>query len=548
MEDTFINVLFVFVSLLVSKDIVHERDDDVTVGMRDYEDVLLRESEKLKELSIATNLTCSNQQASQNAGGDVDQTVSNVDQNLSQGDVELLEKPKTGHDDTHHDNQTSFTDQETAYSWYLWKTLSLISLVRFLKWVMKLDFKPRSLSSPNRKNATFLNSEVSEMDYKTLTSFYDQCVQVPASESWHTCEFVEGFANDLLEAVRNEYTDVKIEDCVGVGSLYEQWACRKSLVCDIHVPIIPPKPYSFEFKLLRDRTTLYSSVNMVKGPDLSVCVCNGSNLDDDTLCLLHPDKNDNIVEDCINGPLCPEDSPYLSKSRIVKWFRNSIKKAWKDISHKYDFELTFRNCESPGSVKVRFRSGKEILFNITPVVRVQGSDVHLISYLPSIGHLSDTQWPVCFARYENSLLEHFTTTLPRNSCHIRCLHILSFLHKHQIGLTGRCGLTSYHVKNALLHRLLADTPLSWRPEQIGQRLGDALTFLQRRVEAKVLHHALVGNGLIPSDFGFPKEFREGKPINLFQPLLSNEECSKMERHLAEMTKNIPVLIYEYSMK
>lgn len=615
MEDTFLHVIFVVVSLLLSKEhnVIHDLDDDVIGSMKDHERVLLQEGKKLEELSTATNLPHSNRQASQNPGGegdlsdvkqmmpnvrtvvqheeqmspvgdqnyscqtafapddqekldvsanrtshmsntgqiDIDQTGSNVDQNFSQGDEELLEKPKTGHIDTHHDNQALFMGQMTDYSWYFWKGLSLFSLIRFLKWIMKLYFKPRSKmpSFLNGKNATFLNTKVSEIDYKTLTSFYDQCVQVPVSKSWQTCAFVEGFAKDLLETVRNARPDMKIEDFVEVGRLYEQWPSRKSLVCEYHVPIIPRKPFSFEFELFRDKITLYSNVNMVKDTVSSICICNDTNPDADTLCLLHPDnKTNNIAEDYINDPLCHEDSPYLSKKRVGKWFRNALKKAWEEISHKYDFELTFHNTESPGSLKVRFRSGKVILLNITPVVRFQDSEAHLISYLSSIMHLSDTHWPVCFARYEYSLLQHFHKMLPRNSCHIRCLQILSFLHNHQIGLTGECKLTSYHLKNALLHRLLVDTPSLWRPEHIGQRLDDALTFLQQRVKAKVLQHALVGNSLIPSNFGFPKEFRKEKPINLFQPLLSNEEFSKIERHLVEMSKNIPVLIYEYSTK
>ncbi|KAA0721973.1 Inositol 1,4,5-trisphosphate receptor-interacting protein [Triplophysa tibetana] len=616
MEETFLHVIFVVVSLLLTKDpnVIHDLHDDDIVSMKEHERVRLQEGKKLEELSTDTILLHSNQQAFQNPGreGDAsdvkqmmpnvrtvvqheeqmspvgdqnyfrqtafapddqekldvsadwtshmsntgqietDQTVSNVDQNFSQGDEELLEKPKTGHIDTHHENQALFMGQMTDYSWYLWKALSLISSIRFLNWVWKLYFKPRSKmpSFLNGKNATFLNTKVSEIDNKTLTSFYDQCVQVPVSKSWQTCAFVEGFAKDLLETMRNARPDVKIEDFVGVGTLYEQWPSRKSLVCELNVPIIPPKPFSFELKLFRDKTTLYSSVNMVKGPESSICICNDSNPDDDTLCLLHPDnKTDNIVEDYITHPLCHKDSLYLSKTLAGKWFRNAVKKAWEEISHKYEFELIFRDTESPGSLKVRFRSGQAILLNITPVVRFQDSEAHLISYLSSVKHLSDTHWPVCFARYEHSLLQHFTKMLPRNSCHIRCLQILSFLHNHQIGLTGKCGLTSYHLKNALFHRLLVDTPSLWRPEQIGQRLDDALTFLQQRVKAKVLHHALVGNSLIPSDFGFPKVFRVEKPINLFQPLLSDEElCFKTERHLVEISKNIPVLIYEYSTK
>uniref|UniRef100_A0A8C2KL15 Inositol 1,4,5-trisphosphate receptor-interacting protein n=1 Tax=Cyprinus carpio TaxID=7962 RepID=A0A8C2KL15_CYPCA len=483
MEDTLLKVFVVVVSLLLSKDpnVVHDQDDDIMVSMQDHEHFLLEEGAKLEHGELTT---------------------------ITQG------------------KQSS--DQEDTYSWYLWKTLSLISFFRILKNFLRKGFKLKS------KMLRCLNmSQVTDLDSKTLTSFHNQCILVPPSHSWQTCEFVEGFVNDLLEAVRTTGSDMEIEDFVGVGSLYEQWASRKSIVCDIHVPVVPPKPYSLEVKMVKG------------GASSTICPCSNSNLDDDdTLCLLHPDKKeDHVTEKNIYDLLCQENSSYLAKTHVVKWFKTAVRKAWDEISHKYEFDLLFQNRENPGSLKVRFRSGWVILFNLTPVVRFKDSEVHLIPYSPS-GIFSDTHWPVCFMRYENTLLQHITKTLPDNACHIHCLQILSFLHKHQTGLTGPCGLTNYHLKNAVLH-LLVNKTLSWDPEQMACRLDDLLTFLKQKLKAKSLNHALVGNPLIPSEIGFPEEFRMGKPVNLFLPLSNEELYLKTNRHLLEMIRNMPVLIYEY---
>ncbi|KAG1956267.1 inositol 1,4,5-trisphosphate receptor-interacting protein [Pimephales promelas] len=323
----------------------------------------------------------------------------NVDQNVSQGDPTQPEKPQSDQIDTHRDqgllikqktptssqrlpminqevidtNSKQSSDQEDYLSWYIWKVLSLISVLRFLKKFLKKG----SILQRKKPQCLSIFSVASNIDNETLTSFHHQCVLVPPSYSWQTCEFVEGFVNDLVKTVRNMSkagSDMEIADIVGVGSLYEQWASKKSIMCDIHIPIIPPKLYSFEFELLKEcrgsSTNQYCcKVKMVKDSASSICPCNNSNLhDDDMLCLLHPDnkKGDHVAESYL---LCQENSSYLAKTHVVKWFKTAIRKAWKEISHKYEFELIMQNGENPGSLKVRFRSGRAILFNLTPVVR-----------------------------------------------------------------------------------------------------------------------------------------------------------------------------------
>lgn len=91
-----------------------------------------------------------------------------------------------------------------------------------------------------------LSAEVPLPDCDTLNRFYDKCVKVSPNESWRVTEFVEGFANDLLEAMRS-MSDVEvgmvIEDFVVEGRI-------SSLVCDI-VPIAPLEPYSFNSGITR---------------------------------------------------------------------------------------------------------------------------------------------------------------------------------------------------------------------------------------------------------------------------------------------------------
>lgn len=447
---------------------------------------------------------------------------------------------------------------ENQYNWYFWKFLTLISLIRFLrKYILKgsqssgavIPIRDKSKSqSPGILSKRFIP------DHRKLCCFYDQHVRIPPSTCTQACEFVEGFMDELLEAareVRNKETDMQIGDFIGVGSLYELWATGKATVCDLYVPITAPRSHGFDVELWKEKDTSllgFGRIKMVKAENTSNgCPCmDGNSDDDDMLCLLHPrSETSKVMTNAIGGPLCQENTPYLSKKQVVRWFRTMIIKAWRKISHKYEFELGFRNQMAPGALRVRFRSGQVILFNITPVVQVKASKVYLVSYLSSNQNISDIHWPISFASYENALLQYFNKTLPYNSCHIKCLQILSFLNKQQNSLTGKCGLTSYHLKSTLLH-LLVHKPTEWNCEQLTNRLADMLTFLEQRLQAKEFHHVLVGNSHVPKDIVLPKEFQMAKPTNIFLQMVLDEECYlKTVHHFQELVKNAPVFIQEY---
>lgn len=471
------------------------------------------------------------------------------------------------------------TSTEGEYMWYLCNAYSLFTLIRFLLRHLRGNSPDQEMPETSQHDrqapVPSVSAEISVPDQETLMSFYDRYVHVPTHESQRVCEFVEGFVDDLLIAIRetsskDDRADVEVEDFLDVGSLYEAWCTGRTLTCDLWVPISLREPYSLQAQLStnHDEDTGsdvqgYGRVKVLKGGGSSAngCPCSQASEDSDMLCLLHTndkkeEKRDEVT-DAIDGPLCCENTPYLSRTDVARWFCSAAHKAWQQMSHKYELELKFWSRESPFTWHVRFRSGRTIHFNVTPVVMFKDTDVCLVSCLAPKKRKNDDddvtleaqeQWPLSFARYERNLLRLLGRHLPQNSCHLRCLQILSFLNQKQVGLTGESGLSSHHLKTAMLHLLLDKALLSseWGAECLADRSRDALGLLKKSLQTRWLSHALVGNPLIPQELGLPANVCHSKPINILQPLLNQGRLYiRTVQHFDEMLRNMPVLIQEY---
>ncbi|XP_017552027.1 inositol 1,4,5-trisphosphate receptor-interacting protein [Pygocentrus nattereri] len=447
-----------------------------------------------------------------------------------------------------------------CYGWYFWSALSLV--IFFTIEVCRQDLIPGETSDPSEDEEGYTNAgaKVVTLDKGVLSNFCETSFHPFIHESGRVREFVEGFADDLLEALRSfcdREVDMELEDFVGVGSMFESWRICKPLMCDLIVPFATPEPYSFQFQLWclasSDIPLDLQGCGRIKLTKMNGncpdCLCGTTNLGEDMLCLLHNRNESSEVDDhALEELLCSRNTPYLSKDQVMKWFQISVTKAWGQISHKYEFELTFRNLDFPGALKVRFRSGKVIVLNITPAIQLEDTDAYFISHCPSdTANMSDIHWHLSFTVYERNLLKHMAKRLPDNSCHLRCLQLASFLHRKQTGLTGRSALTNYHLKTALLHLLLRKSPSSWKPQCLDQRLQDLLGFLQKSLQEKRLSHIIIGNHLIPAAIGVPTIFLTTESINLFRPLvLQRQIYAKMVEHFQEMLRNAPVLIQEYT--
>lgn len=452
------------------------------------------------------------------------------------------------------------SSSEDGYSWYFWST---VSFVIFLTIEMcRSDLASAEIQPVEDEDILSecgsINPRKMELDKDVLSNFCDKSTYTSSHDNWRVREFVEGFADDLLESLRSvcdRETDMELGDFVGIGSMFESWKVCKPLTCDLIVPFSPPDPYSFQFHLWCDTSSNVppdmqgcGKIKVANFGEDKDCLCGSANLGEDMLCLLHS-RNDVVTVDLSPDELlCSKNTPFLSKDQVMKWFQISVTKAWGLISHKYDFEVTFRNLDAAGALKVRFRSGKVIVLNIIPVVQLQDTDAYFVSHFPSAcDDPADPYWALSCAVYERNLLKLLAKRLPQNSCHIHCLRVITFLHRKQTGLSGKSALTNYHLKTALLHLLLSKKPYAWGIESLEQRLRDVLSFLQRSLQEKRLHHILIGNSEVPGDLQVPEILRKAEPINLLRPLVLQMDLhAGTVRHFNEMMRNAPVLIQEYT--
>ncbi|XP_034537902.1 inositol 1,4,5-trisphosphate receptor-interacting protein [Notolabrus celidotus] len=487
-----------------------EQDEELISRMREHEEMLVKEQARLEE-------------------------------ELSQLESKQEESSKEG------------------YSWYFWSAVSFV--IFFTIEMCRVDIADTDVRPVEDEDMFSESGSVTPrmmvLDKDLLSNFCDKCTYTSAHENWRVREFVEGFADDLLESLRSvcdREADMEVWDFVGIGSMFESWKVCKPLMCDLLVPFSPPDPHSFQFQL-------WCSSSSDVPPDMQGCgkikvtkeneegcLCGSANLGEDMLCLLHSRNDVTKVDRSPEELLCSRNTPFLAKDQVMKWFQISVTKAWGRISHKYDFEVTFRNLDAAGALKIRFRSGKVIVMNIIPVVQLEDTDAYFVSHFPSdCESPADPYWPLSFAVYERNLLKYYAKRLPQHSCHLHCLQIVTFLHRKQTGLTGKSALTNYHFKTALLHLLLSKNSSSWGYENMEHRLRDVLCFMQKSLQEKRLHHALIGNSKVPKHAQVPEMIRTAEPVNLLRSLvLQTDLYAATVRHFQEMLRNANVLIQEYT--
>ncbi|XP_062927210.1 inositol 1,4,5-trisphosphate receptor-interacting protein [Mobula hypostoma] len=466
-----------------------------------------------------------------------------LEQELAEAEAAVAEEPQAESDD----------------SWGSWGAYPLAGLLLLLLalWGCGLVGCPRALrllvGGEEDPESGELPPLASLPDLQALACFYEQSVRLPVDEVSRTREMVEGFADDLLEAVRSvcdRELDMELQESVGVGSLYENWRLDRPLACDLLVPFSPPEPYRFQAKLMLAAGPEFLARGAVRvlGPEPGACRCGDTQLARDMLCLVHGEQGPAANQELLWAPT----APYLSRGPVMRWFQAALTKAWARISHKYDFELGFQELERPGSLRIRFRSGKVVLFNLCPVVQYDGSDMYLtLAWDPPGGQAGrrpdrDTVWELSSAVYEKRFLNWVAKRLPPSPCHLACLQIAAFLHQKQIRLSGPGGLCRYHLKTALLHLLARLPPAAWHRSCLPARLRDLLELLQQALRHGRLDHFILGSGSALPELNIPAGLRAAQQPNLLAGLVARRQLLAQARHmLAEMQRNATVLVREY---
>lgn len=456
---------------------------------------------------------------------------------------------------------------ESRTAWDLWSTVCMILFLLIEVWRQDHQdgLSPECLGGdedelPGLEGAPLRGLTLPNK--ATLDHFYEHCIRGATADAARTREFVEGFVDDLLEALRslcNRDTDVEVEDFIGVDSMYENWQVDKPLLCHLFVPFIPPEPYHFHPELWCSSPSApldlqgYGQIKVVQADEDTLgCICGKTKLGEDMLCLLHGKNNLVRPSSEVEDPLCAKGSPYLNTMQVMKWFQTALTRAWHRIAHKYEFDLAFGQLDTPGSLKIKFRSGKFMPFNLIPVIQCDDSDLYFVSHLPrelsGETPVSSTDWLLSFAVYERHFLRTTSKALPEGACHLSCLQIASFLLSKQSRLTGPSGLGNYHLKTALLHLLLSRRAADWKAGQLNARLHELLRFLEKSLLEKKLHHFFIGNRKVPETMGLPEAIRRAEPLNLFRPFVLQRSLYRQTvDSFYELLKNAPALISEYSL-
>lgn len=456
---------------------------------------------------------------------------------------------------------------ESRTAWDLWSTVCMILFLLIEVWRQDHQdgLSPECLGGdedelPGLEGAPLRGLALPNK--ATLDHFYEHCIRGATADAARTREFVEGFVDDLLEALRslcNRDTDVEVEDFIGVDSMYENWQVDKPLLCHLFVPFIPPEPYHFHPELWCSSPSApldlqgYGQIKVVQADEDTLgCICGKTKLGEDMLCLLHGKNNLVRPSSEVEDPLCAKGSPYLNTMQVMKWFQTALTRAWHRIAHKYEFDLAFGQLDTPGSLKIKFRSGKFMPFNLIPVIQCDDSDLYFVSHLPrelsGETPVSSTDWLLSFAVYERHFLRTTSKALPEGACHLSCLQIASFLLSKQSRLTGPSGLGNYHLKTALLHLLLSRRAADWKAGQLNARLHELLRFLEKSLLEKKLHHFFIGNRKVPETMGLPEAIRRAEPLNLFRPFVLQRSLYRQTvDSFYELLKNAPALISEYSL-
>ncbi|KAM8842427.1 inositol 1,4,5-trisphosphate receptor-interacting protein [Synchiropus picturatus] len=403
--------------------------------------------------------------------------------------------------------------------WYMWNIFSLISALHCLGKYLQ----SKSMVWP------FCADKVRLPDHDTLLRFHSK--HLPQKNLWEE-EFLDGFTNDLLASIRVV--------CERQGGMSIQ-DFRFTDVSDVIVPLIPLEPHKIQCLLRKDETSM-QPCGQVKMLANESCYCQSSDADDDTVCLLHGETGTTTRADSF-AHLCVKNSSFLSKSQTLRWFRGTLKQAWAQISHKYDFKVTINYLDTPCSLVILFKSGRKLSLKLNPVVKLSCYAHLCIADFPEN---SDSLWTLSLDGYEDTLLDYFSQQLPDEACHMRALEIARFLHRRQVAVTGACALTDQHFKTALIHILFRTKPTQWQSNQIAARLRDLLVFLEESLLTKSLHHAVVGTRSAHGAPQLPAQLTLAKSVNLFHPLVAHECVYRHTlSHYREILQNSHMLILDY---
>ncbi|XP_066545760.1 inositol 1,4,5-trisphosphate receptor-interacting protein-like [Amia ocellicauda] len=340
--------------------------------------------------------------------------------------------------------------------------------------------------------------------------------------------FVQEVVEHLLDVARASSqlcTDMLQEGCVGVGSQFEGgWSSgrQKDPDYDMLVVINPPRTLSFQVELgYNDASNplAWEAPPDYRGQGRVRLISTSP-----------PSQGVPPRPHELNSSLdWMGPGEHLEPALVLQWLGSALKKAW---GQRTTMKVTFGGAECPCRLQLENPSGHRLYVNLVPAVRVEGTNAFLVTQGPVLR--PPEHWVQWFSVDEGNFLRDVTQKMPSNSCHLKCLHMLSVANTKPASLSPEdpvsSFLTSYHLKTIVLYMLLRwPDQQDWTQRQLSRQLQIALGMLEKHLECKWLPHCVQGSRDLGSLQGMSPVFPHTSSVNLFEPLKQDPHLHMVAR-------------------
>ncbi|NXY26077.1 IPIL1 protein, partial [Atrichornis clamosus] len=331
-------------------------------------------------------------------------------------------------------------------------------------------------------------------------------------------DLMDKFTHIFGQGLSNGFYPVP-QQAIGVGSAFEGWSPRaEGLVYRVLVPLSPPPGHAFHLEL---DTAGMPQRNFCVRVEL-LCTCTREQLGENMLCFLHhPEEELRRNQDpSLLHTLCT--GSYLDVEKTVHQFHRFVRVAWLHLPQSRHWQLMLQ--PSSRSCKFLLTKGKEgIMVEMLFGVRQGDTDIFVSSQPTDVHFTPSTTWLETYAVAEAKFFRHIARQAPCDSCHCKCLQLLSRM------LMG-VGFSTYTLKTVVMHLLSTVPPSRWCGRDFAQRLMDILKYLHRCLETKQLNHFVIGNEKFPTEISLPADIRVVEPPNLFQYLARDPDAHSRAMH------------------
>ncbi|XP_015216073.2 inositol 1,4,5-trisphosphate receptor-interacting protein-like 2 [Lepisosteus oculatus] len=349
-----------------------------------------------------------------------------------------------------------------------------------------------------------------------LESYYERQVRLSPHVLGHSKAHVAKLVSELVRAGRAELPPESAlafrGDFIQIGSAYEEHKVGRPDCFDILVPLRLPRGLKLEPR---------SCPGKEGGPPL---------------CSLETPRRSEwlrrhrVFAESLLSPAAGGDACQLGPAPVLRWFYPTVQRCLGAVRYPFEQRCSLGLSLSEDRVLLRLTPRSDyVCCHISMGVRLipalpLGEGAYLVAAAAAArGSRQEALWTPYFPRQEQRLLGWLKARVPAGSCHLKCLQILKAVRDlsgqaldSQGTAQWRAVLSSYALKTAWLHLLLASPPEAWEERRLLDRMEELLRGLRESLHRGHLGHLFLGGdpGLLPDSLALPKPFKDAPASNL----------------------------------